>query len=55
MTEAQIFETLGGEGDLISESGTLKMYTYAGEKTLSSVAITSQDGKLMNKTQMGLE
>ncbi|MGG2111893.1 hypothetical protein ABFY60_15445 [Lysinibacillus pakistanensis] len=55
MTETQVFEILGGEGDLISESGTLKMYTYAGEKTLSSVAITIQDGKLMNKTQMGLE
>ncbi|AVK84462.1 hypothetical protein C3943_13215 [Lysinibacillus sp. B2A1] len=55
MTEAQVFEILGGEGDLMSESGNLKMYTYAGEKALSSAAITIQDGKLMNKTQMGLE
>ncbi|UPW82057.1 DUF3862 domain-containing protein [Lysinibacillus sp. Ag94] len=55
MTEAQVFEILGGEGDLISESGNFKIYTYNGEKTLSSISITLQDGKLLNKTQMGLE
>ncbi len=55
MPEAKVFEILGGEGDLISESGNLKMYNYAGEKALSNASITIQDGKLMNKTQMGLE
>lgn len=55
MTEAQVFEILGGEGNLISESGNFKIYNYTGEKTLSSISITLQDGKLMNKTQMELE
>lgn len=33
MTEAQVFEILGSEGDLISESGNFRIYNYTGEKT----------------------
>ncbi|MFJ7952860.1 hypothetical protein ACIQZG_15160 [Lysinibacillus sp. NPDC096418] len=55
MTEAQVFEILGGEGDLMSESGDLKIYTYAGQTAFSNASITIQSGKLMNKTQIGLE
>lgn len=55
MTEAQVFEILGGEGSLITESGSLKMYNYAGENAISSASVTIQDGKLMSKTQVGLE
>ncbi|MEY9980545.1 hypothetical protein [Lysinibacillus sp. RC79] len=55
MSEAQVFEILGGEGELITESGDLKMYTYAGKTSYTSASITFQDGKLMNKTQMRLE
>ncbi|MGE7999678.1 hypothetical protein ACQKOF_13530 [Lysinibacillus sp. NPDC093190] len=55
MSEAQVFEILGGEGDLITKSGDLKMYTYAGKTSYTSASITFQSGKLKNKTQMRLE
>ncbi len=62
MTYEQIVEIIGGEGDILSESGNegdqfhTVIYMYNGEGDLGANAnFTFQGGKLQNKTQMGLK
>ncbi|MGR7908430.1 DUF3862 domain-containing protein [Lysinibacillus capsici] len=55
MTKEQVFEILGGEGAVISESGDLVMYSYNGKSLGANASLMFQGGKLMNKTQLGLE
>lgn len=55
MTKEQVFEILGGEGAVISESGDVVMYSYNGKTLGANASLMFQGGKLMNKTQLGLE
>jgi len=55
MTKEQVFEILGGEGAVISESGDVVMYSYNGNSLGANASLMFQGGKLMNKTQLGLE
>ncbi len=62
MTYEQIVEIIGGEGDILSESGNegdqfhTVNYMYNGEGDLGANAnFTFQGGKLQNKTQMGFK
>ncbi|KUF30831.1 hypothetical protein SAMN02787079_01784 [Lysinibacillus sp. TC-37] len=55
MTKDQVFEILGGEGAVISESGDVVMYSYNGKSLGANASLMFQGSKLMNKTQMVLE
>ncbi|MFJ7918979.1 DUF3862 domain-containing protein [Lysinibacillus fusiformis] len=55
MTKEQAFDILGGEGAVLSESGDIVMYTYSGKSLGANASLMFQGGKLMNKTQLGLE
>lgn len=55
MTKVQVFDILGGEGAVLSESGDIVMYTYNGKSLGGNASLMFQGGKLMNKTQLGLE
>ncbi|QTB29277.1 DUF3862 domain-containing protein [Lysinibacillus sphaericus] len=55
MTKEQVFNILGGEGAVLSESGDIVMYTYNGKSLGGNASLMFQGGKLMNKTQLGLE
>lgn len=55
MTKEQVFEILGGEGAVVSESGDVVMYSYNGKSLGGNASLMFQGGKLMNKTQLGLE
>ena len=55
MTKEKVFEILGGEGAVISESGDVVMYSYNGTALGANVSLMFQGGKLMNKTQIGLK
>jgi len=55
MTKEQVFDILGGEGAVLSESGDIVMYTYNGKSLGANASLMFQGGKLMNKTQLGLE
>ncbi len=55
MTKDQVFEILGGEGAVISESGDTVMYSYNGTSFGGNASLMFQGGKLMNKSQMGLK
>ncbi|UZM96998.1 hypothetical protein OL548_16895 [Lysinibacillus sp. MHQ-1] len=55
MTKEQVFNILGGEDAVLSESGDIVMYTYNGKSLGGNASLMFQGGKLMNKTQLGLE
>lgn len=55
MTKDQVFEILGGEGAVISESGDTVMYSYNGTSFGGNASLMFQGGKLRNKSQMGLK
>ncbi|SIS99091.1 DUF3862 domain-containing protein [Salimicrobium salexigens] len=62
MSTEEVFEIVGGEGEVTSESGEpgsqfyTVSYTYSGETGLGSNAILMfQGGKLSSKSQFGLE
>lgn len=55
MTTEEVFEILGGEGDITSESGDTVMYSYNGTSIGGNASLMFQGGKLMNKSQFGLE
>lgn len=55
MTTEEVFQILGGEGDINSESGNTVMYTYNGTSLGGNASLMFQDGKLMNKSQFGLK
>ncbi len=62
MTYEQVKEIIGGEGEVISESGNpgdqfhTVMYQYEGEGELgANASFTFQGGKLVNKAQFGLK
>lgn len=62
MTEEEVFEIVGGAGDILSESGDkgtdfyTVMYEYAGEDGFgANASLMFQGGKLQNKSQFGLE
>ena len=65
MTYEEAVKIIGGNGDVMSESGTpggtgmdihIVMYTFEGESGLGANAnLTFQDNKLENKAQFGLE
>ncbi|MEK3800392.1 DUF3862 domain-containing protein [Peribacillus sp. FSL H8-0477] len=61
MTLEEVVSIVGGEGEIISESGEkgssahTVMYSYTGDKLASSVSLMFQGNKLQNKSQFGLE
>ena len=62
MTTTEVFEIVGGEGEIISESGEkgdpyhTVMYSYPGSSGLgSNVTLMFQGDKLESKSQFGLE
>ncbi|MEK3955348.1 DUF3862 domain-containing protein [Psychrobacillus sp. FSL K6-1464] len=62
MTEEEVFEIVGGAGDISSESGDKGtdfytiMYEYSGEDGFgANASLMFQGGKLQNKSQFGLE
>lgn len=55
MTTEEVFEILGGEGEITSDSGSVVMYSYNGTAIGSNASLMFQDGKLANKSQIGLE
>lgn len=61
MTLEQVIEIVGGEGEIISESGEkgtdlhTVMYSFNGNTFASSVSLMFQGNKLQNKSQAGLE
>lgn len=62
MTYEEAIAIIGGPGELMSETGTkgdqyyTAMYSFEGDGGFGANAIlTSQGGKMMNKTQMGLK
>ncbi|MBD8520553.1 DUF3862 domain-containing protein [Lysinibacillus fusiformis] len=55
MSKEQVFDILGGEGAVLSESGDIVMYTYNGKSLGANASLMFQGDKLMNKTQLGLE
>lgn len=62
MTYEQVKEIIGGEGEVISESGKpgdqfhTVIYHYEGEGELgANASFTFQGGKLVNKAQFGLK
>jgi outer membrane protein assembly factor BamE (lipoprotein component of BamABCDE complex) len=62
MTLEEVIEIVGGEGEIVSETGEegtdlhTVMYSYSGEGGLgANVSLMFQGNKLQNKTQVGLE
>lgn len=61
MSLDEVIEIVGGEGEIISETGEkgtdlyTVMYSYTGDKAFSSVTLMFQGDKLQNKSQAGLE
>lgn len=61
MTLEEVIAIVGGEGEIISESGDAGtdlhtvMYSYPGDALASSVSLMFQGNKLQSKSQFGLE
>lgn len=55
MTTEEVFAILGGEGEIISQSGDIVMYSYTGKTLGANASIMFQGGKLISKSQIGLE
>lgn len=61
MTLEEVIEVVGGEGEIISESGEkgtdlhTVVYSYNGDNLASNVTLMFQGNKLMNKSQFGLD
>ncbi|PEL06729.1 hypothetical protein [Bacillus sp. AFS017336] len=61
MTTKQVFDIIGGKGEVMSEAGEKDkpgytiLYTYNGKGTGANANFTFQDGKLMAKAQFGLK
>lgn len=56
MTYEEVVEIIGGDGNAISESDDMVVYSYFGTGTTGANAVlTFQNGKLLNKAQAGLE
>ncbi|WP_286133831.1 hypothetical protein [Bacillus sp. AFS053548] len=62
MTSKQVFDIVGGKGEVMSEAGEKDkpgytiLYTYNGKgSTGANANFTFQDGKLMAKAQFGLK
>ena len=55
MTKEQVFDILGGEGVITSDSGDTVMYSYNGTSLGANASLMFQDGKLVSKSQLGLE
>ncbi|WP_235832891.1 hypothetical protein [Gottfriedia acidiceleris] len=62
MTSKQVFDIIGGKGEIMSEAGEKGkpgytiLYTYKGKgSTGANANFTFQDGKLMAKAQFGLK
>lgn len=56
ITYTQLKKIIGGSGNVLSESINTIMYMYEGEGSLGANAnFMFQDGKLLNKAQLGLE
>ena len=54
MTYEQVTELVGSQGQLVSQSGPMSMYSYPGNSPLGRATFTFQDGKLTAFTQVGL-
>lgn len=61
MSLEEVIKIVGGEGEIISESGEkgteyhTVMYSYNGKNLASNVSLMFQGDKLQNKTQVGLD
>lgn len=61
MTYEEVVEIVGGEGEIVSESGEkgtdlhTVVYSYSGNTMVSNVTLMFQGNKLQNKSQAGLE
>lgn len=55
MTTEEVFNLLGGEGDVLSSSGDAVIYSYNGTSIGGNASLTFQGGKLINKSQFGLK
>ena len=55
MTYQEVTQILGREGELMSEAGSMRMYTWKNEDGGSNMNVTLDNNRVVAKGQMGLQ